>query len=178
MINVKLNNEKTAVIREANISDAAAVIDYLNQLGGETDFLTFGKNEFYKTVEEEKQILKEFQEGETMYYLVVEVADRIVGHIDLEGNTKRRMRHNAEFGIGLLREYWGQGLATILITEMIAFAKATGILRKINLMCSVNNEKAISLYRKFGFEIEGTIKEDIYVNGQFNDGYWMGLILD
>jgi RimJ/RimL family protein N-acetyltransferase len=61
--------------------------------------------------------------------------------------------------------------------EMIKFAKDTGTLRKINLMVSVKNEKAISLYKKFGFEIEGTIKEDIFVNGQYNDGYCMGLFI-
>jgi RimJ/RimL family protein N-acetyltransferase len=177
MKEIKLNNDKNALIREAQIGDANAIITYLNKLGGETDFLTFGENEFYKTVEEEEEILKKFQEIETWYYLVIEVNNTIVGHLDFEGNTKRRMKHSGEFGIGLLKEYWGQGLASILMNEMIMFAKATGVLRKINLMVSVKNEKAISLYKKFGFEIEGTIKEDIFVNGQYNDGYCMGLFL-
>ena len=174
---INLKSGALAIIREAEIEDAERIIRYLNILGGETDFLTFGKDEFYKSIEEEQEILKKFKESPNMLYLVVEVNNDIVGHMDLSSNPKKRMMHNGEFGNGILKAFWGEGLATVMMQEMLDFASANKVLRKINLMVSEKNVKAIRLYEKFGFEKEGKIREDIFVNGEYNDGFWMGRFL-
>lgn len=44
MKEVVLKNKVKAIIREAKIEDAQNIISYLNKIGGESDFLTFGKN--------------------------------------------------------------------------------------------------------------------------------------
>ena len=121
--------------------------------------------------------MKNFKEHPNKLYLVVEVNKTIVGHLDLSSDHKKRMQHNGEFGIGILKAFWGEGLGSILMTEMLEFAINNKVLRKINLMVSVKNENAIRLYKKFGFEEEGRIREDIYVNGAYNDGFWMGRLL-
>ncbi len=46
MKNIILKNGKKATIREAKKEDAQFMIDFYNLVGGETDFLSFSKNEF------------------------------------------------------------------------------------------------------------------------------------
>ena len=46
MKNIELKNGELATIREAKVNDAKAMLEYCNLVGGETDFLTFGENEF------------------------------------------------------------------------------------------------------------------------------------
>jgi len=61
---------------------------------------------------------------------------------------------------------------------MLDWAKTSGVIRKINLNVQTNNEVAIALYEKFGFEKEGTIRRDLYVDGKFYDAYAMGILID
>ncbi len=41
----------------------------------------------------------------------------------------------------------------------------------------VHNERAVGLYQKVGFEIEGTRKNSLFVNGKYVDEYYMALIM-
>ena len=47
--------EKTYQIRKAESRDAEALVEYINIVAGESDFLTFGPGEWDKTVESEKK---------------------------------------------------------------------------------------------------------------------------
>ena len=53
---VILKNGELLILRRPTEDDAKAMIDYLNQVGGESDNLLFGKGEFHLTVEQEMEI--------------------------------------------------------------------------------------------------------------------------
>ena len=59
------------------------------------------------------------------------------------------------------------------IQEALEKAKEGG-LTKVNLDVRIDNEKAIHLYEKFGFEKEGTIKKCLFIDGVYYDNYIMG----
>jgi RimJ/RimL family protein N-acetyltransferase len=61
---------------------------------------------------------------------------------------------------------------------MVDWAKQSGVIRKLNLMVRADNEKAQGLYKKFGFEYEGTNRRDMIINGQMHDAHYMGLLID
>ena len=71
------------------------------------------------------------------------------------------MKHYGTIGISVLKEYWGRGIATALLEKLISWFKEKGI-KKINLDVFENNEKAIKLYEKFGFKLEGCIEDGIF----------------
>ena len=56
--------------------------------------------------------------------------------------------------------------------------QGTGVIRKINLRVHVNNLRAIKLYERFGFKVEGRITREYSVDGQFYDNLAMGLHID
>lgn len=78
------------------------------------------------------------------------------------------VQHIGEFGMTVLKDYWGQGIGTELLRQMEAFASSIGISR-IEARVRTTNEQAIALYKKFGYQIEGTRKMAALINGLFED---------
>ena len=64
--------------------------------------------------------------------------------------TRDKLRHRAEFGVSVLRAYWGLGLGRALTEACIQCAKEAGY-EQIELTVVAENERAIALYRKAGF---------------------------
>ena len=64
--------------------------------------------------------------------------------------TRDKLRHRAEFGISVLRAYWGLGLGRALTEACIQCAKEAGY-EQIELTVVAENKRAIALYRKAGF---------------------------
>ncbi|MCL1632833.1 GNAT family N-acetyltransferase [Sporolactobacillus sp. CPB3-1] len=167
------------VIREAKKSDAFAIIDYLNQIAGETDFLTFGSiDELNLTVEKEEKLVEDFAARENAIYLIALYDGQIVGSLNFAGGRKRRTMHVGEFGISVRQDYWNKGIGRALIARMIEWSKATGIIRKINLRVRSDNMRALHLYKSFGFSEEGMITRDFLIHNTFYDSVQMGLFID
>ena len=77
------------------------------------------------------------------------------------------------------KAYWNQGLGQILLEEGIEWAHSTGVLRKLVLNVQVRNERAVHLYKKLGFEIEGCqARGACSAEGEFLDVYLMGKLID
>ncbi len=178
MERVLLNNGETVVVREAVVADAEGLIQYIKTIAGESDFLTFGTGEFEITVEKEREILEAYSKAENKIFLVAEVHDEIIGCVTFAGGGRERIKHTGEFGISIRQKYWGQGIGTKLLTNLITWAKDTGIVRKINLRVRSDNERGIKLYTKIGFVKEGLLTRDMYTNGKFYDSLQMGLQID
>jgi len=173
-------NSKTDkfIIRKAVKSDAKELIEYLNIIGGESDFLTFGAGQFEKNVEQEEEFLLSTSKKKNALFIIAEIDGRIVGNLNFSAGPRERTAHTGEFGISVLKEHWGIGIGEELLKYLINWSKASGIIRKINLKVRTDNTKAISLYKKFGFVEEGLIKRDFLINGKFYDSLLMGLLID
>lgn len=174
MNNLNLKNIK---IRNVEKKDAAELIQYLYQIGKESDYLTFGEGELNITLEQEEAIIQS-KSGDNNLFIVAEVNGKIVGNLNFRGGARPRTKHTGEFGISVLKEYWNSGIATALITYLINWAKETKTITKINLKARSDNEKAIYLYTKLGFKKEGLITRDFLINGKYYDSIAMGLELD
>lgn len=174
----KLRNGKVVVIREGKREDAKAVITYMEKVSGESDYLTFGDGEFNTTVEEEAIFIEDSKKYRNALFLIAVCEDEIIGCLTFSGGNRKRIEHYGEFGITVLRKYWGFGIGKILINYLINWARETGIIKKINLKVRADNIKAIKLYKRLGFIMEGAISRFFYHNGIFYDVYIMGIEID
>jgi len=165
-------------IQKAKKTDAFALIEYVKKVADETNFLTFDSSEFNKTVEEEERIIEEHNSVKNQIFILAKFDEKIIGILNVGSSRKKRLEHIGEFGLSVLKAYWNKGVGDSLMKYMIDWAKESGIIRKLNLRVSVNNESAIRLYKKNGFQIEGTIIRDIKLNDTFQDTYQMGLLID
>lgn len=172
-----INGEKI-VIRKANGSDAKAMLEYLALIGGESDFLTFGSGEFEKTVEEEEEFIENTLKKNNTLFIIAEINGRVIGNLNFSGGPRQRTAHVGEFGVSILKEYWGNGIGEELIKCLIDWGRNSGIIRKINLRVRADNKRGIHLYKKLGFLEEGILKRDFLINGEFYDSLAMGLLID
>lgn len=174
---IKTKTGEKITIREAKKTDALSLIKYLNTVAGETDFLTFGAGDFKNTIKEEEQIIDEHKKTKNKIFIVAELNKEIIGILNLGANNKPRTKHIGRFGVSVLKKHWGKEIGKNLIATMLEWSKKSGVIRKINLNVQTNNKSAIALYEKFGFEIEGILRRDSFVNGKFFDAYMMGKII-
>lgn len=171
-----LKDSRELVIRKATEEDAEKVLEYLNIIGGETDFLSFGVEGLNITLEEERNYFKNLTAKN--FFLIAEIEEKIVGNCSISTNEKRiRLKHFGELGIVVLKECWNLGIGNKLIETALLLGKNGG-LKKVNLETRSDNKKAIVLYKKLGFKEEGTIKRGILIDEKFYDLLVMGIEID
>lgn len=178
MKEIKLKNGKTTILRSPIKEDAQAMIDYLNIIGGESDFITFGKNEFSMSVEAEQDYIEKINGMDNSKNVLIIIENEIVGIASITSVQKERMKHNGTLGISIRKKYWGIGLGSEIMAYLIDWAKSNKITKKINLLVREDNIRGVKLYEKFGFEKEGLLKKDICVNGIYYNTIAMGLYID
>jgi RimJ/RimL family protein N-acetyltransferase len=164
---------EACVIRVARESDALSLIEYLNQIGGESPFLASGVNEFHLSPEDEQKFITQMAAAENSLFLVAEVRNRIVGVLTLEGSSRPRMKHVAELGVSVVKDYWGQGIGRAMMEAALEWAESNAILRKVFLIVHQENRRAIDLYLRVGFEQEGVQSKLLYIEGEYHDCLYM-----
>ena len=163
-------------INFVKIKDAKEIIEYCKQVGSETDNLSFGSEGLGISVSEEKRIILSFLQDKKSMMFVARHNGKIVG-LAAYRSMPRRFSHRADIGISILKDYWGNKIATRLIETMLDFAQNVARSKVISLEVATDNIRAIRLYEKFGFEKIGLFKKYFKVVDEFLDAYIMTLYL-
>lgn len=171
-------NDKKIIIRKVEKCDAKALIKYLNIIGGESDFLTFGAGQFDMSIEEEEKYIESVLNKKNDLFIIAEINGEVIGSLGFSGGLRKRDKHVGEFGVSVLKQYWGNKVGEELTRYLINWSKETGIIRKNNLIVRVDNERGIHLYKKLGFVEEGLLKRDFLIGDKFYDSLMMGLLID
>ncbi len=174
---VKLKDGKEILFRNAEVTDAEKMIEYLNAVGGESDNLLFGKDEFHLTLEQEKAYLSNAKNDPNMLMLLGFIDDKLISTTHISNSNRARIAHNAEIAISVKKEYWNMGIGSAAMNEIITYAKNTKTIKTICLGVRSGNDNAIKLYEKFGFEKIGVHKNYINVNCKYYDEILMDLYL-
>ena len=153
------------VIRKASASDAENILDYCKVIGGESDNLTFGAEGVAMTVERERAYLNSILHSDSQLYLVAENDGEIIGTAVFTSFAKPRLAHRAEISLSVKKAMWGNHIGTRFMEKIIDFARNTAGSEIISLEVRSDNERAIALYKKFGFEKIGTFHGFMKING-------------
>ncbi|WP_393965606.1 GNAT family N-acetyltransferase [Exiguobacterium sp. S22-S28] len=163
-------------VRCATVSDAAELARLRVQLDAETEHFDRFPGEAVLDEETFRTILT----GSSTVpdrILVVERSGQLVAYSRCTGFSLRRFAHKAEFGIGVQKDHWGQGIGNQLLTQTIDWVK-TSQLKKIQLSVIETNHGAIRLYQRHGFQEEGRLRHDrLLQDGCYYDTVLMGLQL-
>lgn len=141
-------------IERARPADAASLISFLKQVGGETDNLTFGAEGLPFTEEAEAEYLAQLEHSDDDIMLVAKDNGVMIGNASLN-RMPRRMSHRGDFSVAVAKSHWNRGIGGRLLSEVIAFAKENHF-EIIDLQVRSDNLGAIHLYEKFGFQKIGT----------------------
>lgn len=157
------------------VDDAKNLHEFFNQIGGETNFVSFEKSEA-PSENSCKSLLESTKEAPNYAYCIKEDGKIIASLTANTRNGRSRERHKSIFGIAVSKKHWGKGIGSLLIEKVINESKKNSI-SKITLKVNETNTRAIKLYKKYGFEIEGIYKNDRLVNGIMETGISMALFL-
>lgn len=84
-----------------------------------------------------------------------------------------RQAHIADLAISVHDDLAGKGVGSHLLGALIDTADNWHDIRRIELNVFTDNLPAIRLYEKFGFEREGTLRNDAYRDGKYVDAHVM-----
>jgi len=163
-------------LREIHITDAEAYLRLLTQIEKESPYALLEPGERRTSIREQQEEIDQILHHPNQMMWVVEDRDQLVGWLGAYGADFRRTAHSVLIGIGVLEAYSRQGIGTWLFETLEAWAWENGI-RRLELYVASINQAGIKLYRKMGFQIEGTKRDSYKVNDRFLDEYLMSKIL-
>ncbi len=110
----------------------------------------------------------------TLTHLVADhggVAVASTGLFPMAQNVRRR--HAMALGITVARDWQGKGLGDLLMAAIVHHADRWLGLLRIELYVNTDNARAIALYRRHGFTIEGTHRAYALRDGEYIDVHAM-----
>jgi RimJ/RimL family protein N-acetyltransferase len=164
------------IIRKASQANVEVVAKYLNNfLSLELEGISLRPNGMSK--EEVKEKLPNSLDCDNKLCLIAEKNKRVVGCLTFARHKKTEYQHTGEFGMTVLPDYWGIGIGTAFIQELENWCQQHNF-RKIELGVWSNNDKAIKLYKKHDYMVEGQRKRSILRGENLYDlvlmGKWLG----
>ena len=105
--------------------------------------------------------------------LVACIDEQVVGHLSITVVQRPRRSHVADFGVSVDSRWHNRGVASALMRTMIDMCDNWLRVERIELTVFADNAPAIAVYKKYGFEIEGTGRRYALRNGEYVDAYYM-----
>ena len=175
---VTLKDGRKCCLRNGTADDGAAVLENFNLTHGQTDFLLTYPDESSFTAEQESEFLKAKSESENEIEIIATVDGAVAGTAGIEAVGKAyKLKHRAEFGISTAKEFWGLGIGKELTRACIDCAKRAGYFQ-LELNVVSDNDRAIALYKSFGFEEYGRNPAGFKTrNNGFQELVYMRLVL-
>ncbi len=102
--------------------------------------------------------------------------EKIIGMAGLTVYSNPRMRHSGGIGIMIHKDFQNKGVGTKLMEALIDIADNWLMLLRVELCVFCDNERAIALYKKFGFEVEGIKKKASIRKGEYIDELMMARV--
>ena len=147
-----LKDGRAAVLRNPEPErDAAAMIEHLKQIAGETEFLLRYPEECRWTEEQERSVLADINASDMRLMLVCEVDGEIAGMGGLNFNGQIKFSHKANLDIGIRSKFWNQGIGSAMFESMIEVARRKGVVQ-LELDYIEGNARGRALYEKMGFQ--------------------------
>jgi RimJ/RimL family protein N-acetyltransferase len=167
------------IIREAILDDAEKLIKHITAIATEPGSqILLWPGELQLTIEDERKWIKSNLEAENSTLLVAEAEGQIIGVLSCKGGEQKGTRHTTTLGISIHKDWRNQGVGRTLMERAIAWAKATGVIKRIQLEVTAGNASGIHLYEKLGFQKEGLRRRGMYKYGEYLDTWMMALLVD
>lgn len=115
-----------------------------------------------------KSILEGYAAGDVRNWAVVHRDDkRMIGSAGFL--FWDQVARRAEIGYAMSRDYWGSGLMTEAVTEIVRFGFERMDLNRIEARCDSENTASARVLQKCGMQHEGTLREQFVRHGELRD---------
>lgn len=159
------------MLRKLQPKDAVYMLEWMHDesitKNFEADFASF-------TEEKVKNFIESSFTDENQHFAVVDEKDEYQGTISLKNISSRD--RNAEYAVSFRKSAQGTGLARLATEELLQYAFTELNLERVYLNVLESNLRARRFYEKAGFKQEGVFYKHKFINGQFQNLYWYGIL--
>jgi RimJ/RimL family protein N-acetyltransferase len=163
-------------VRQITPDDAAAYWQLRQQIDRETEFLRFEADNYLQTTRHVRNRIELMLASDNQMIFLAEEGDQLIGFLWAGGGLYRHTRCRVHIILGVRQPYYRQGIGTRLLTACEEWARAQR-LQRLELSVMAHNFPALALYRKTGFQIEGTAPYALCSDGNYIDLHYMSKVL-
>ncbi|MCW3071239.1 MAG: family N-acetyltransferase [Bacteroidetes bacterium] len=120
------------------------------------------------TAENGKAFISFATQGDPVNVFAIDINGEAVGGIGIHPQTDIQ-RKNAELGYWLAEPYWGKGIITVAIRQMIGYGFENFDITRIYARPFETNIASKKALEKTGFVFEGRFEKTLYKNGEYLD---------
>ncbi len=169
----ELGTGEKLTVRTAVPDDAQVLLEYADIIFTEDLYNITTREEFDKSVEEEREWIQEHYDKLAHLTLTAEVNGSLVGFLGFENGSRKRLAHQGTLHMGVLPQFRNKGIGTALLKSLLGWAKENPVIEKVALEVFAANQPAIGLYKKLGFLEEGRRIRHVKIA----DGKYINVIL-
>jgi len=166
------------IVRRATAKDFVKYIRNFNKVAKEEIYLGTER----VSDDQKKRILEAMKDPKFLSIVAEYRKGRkyeLVGSLGLAAQrNSKKLRHVRFLGMLVIERYREKGVGKALMDYAISWSRKNRDIEKISLSVFSTNERAINLYKKFGFETEGMLKKQFILKGNYADEIVMGLQFD
>ncbi len=174
-----LKESRKIIFRSLASDDAELFLKFREQIANESTHTMQYVGMKFPSVEETAKQFENQQNDRTTLNIGAFDGDKIIAYLNFRSPWHNHpwAQHIGQFGMMVLKGYWGHGIGRQLLALQEDHARAIGVSR-IEAMVRTKNDRGVKLYLNCGFKIEGTREKSANINGELVDEYFIARILD
>lgn len=170
-------NSQASIIRLIETEDARSFIRLQEQIYAQSEFEYYEPNVQHLTVQVVRKQMAEWRKFKRQTILLCITNGEFAGYSRITGYKEQRLQHAATIRIGVLKKFENTGIGTALLQNSIKWAQQNGVERLEAAIMSHNN-KAIVLFEKQGFAVEGTKRHSVKIDNDYYDEIIYSKLID
>ena len=168
-----LHNGELVTIRNPSRTDASGFVEIMRGVASEGRYTLADADEVNWTIPMKRADIDEHNQMPGYLALVAESRGIPVGFLEFENGSRRRTQHVGIFSLFVQRDWRGNGIGSMLIETLLDWAGKHPVIEKVTLEVLATNTRAIAIYEKYGFQVEGRCYRDIKVGDIYVDSLLM-----
>lgn len=166
-------------IRPATVDDAGDYLSLWETLDSETEFMLYERGERKMSLQQQTERLREVVNSSDIHMLsVLDTSEsKLIGFAGAQRFKNRREYHKASIVLGIRATHWQRGIGGALLQQLETWSEEQNI-HRLQLTVSKANLRAIKLYCKYGYRLEGIQKDAIRLRTGYHDQYLMAKLLN
>jgi RimJ/RimL family protein N-acetyltransferase len=153
-----LSYNPTSYIKEEDI------INFYNKVSKQTEYLGIYEGEYTYNFNVDKDLM------------IIAYTTEIIGIITISIPNKRKNIHVGTLAIAINNDYCNKGIGRELMSRALEWFKNNSSLTRLQLFVRTDNLRAIALYKKYDFLIEGEMRNDTCIDGKYYNVYIMSVL--
>ena len=156
------------LLRKLSLDDADDIFEYAS----EPEIAQYVPWEYHRSIEDTltflNSVIEKYRQNQNAEWgIVLKDNNKLIGSIGFHWWSIEHA--SAEIGYALSKQYWGHGIMSEVLHEVIRFGFSNMKLNRIEARTRVENTASQNVLKRAGMTYEGTIREQFFTKGEYRD---------